>query len=133
MPAEALLIDRGSRAVSDPDRAGANRARRRFARARRQRRPVGARRVYVARGHAEQRFRIEGKPTAPTATVFEGRDRRTGAVHHSATRVDLVFGSNSQLRALPEVCGSTDASAKLVHDFVAAWTKVMNLDPFDLA
>ncbi len=65
--------------------------------------------------------------------VFEGRDRKTGAVSWTGTRVDLVFGSNSQLRALAEVYGSADAQAKFVRDFVAAWTKVMNLDRFDLA
>ena len=73
--------------------------------------------------------------TAWTATdrgVFEGRDRATGELRWTATRVDLVFGSNSQLRSLAEVYASCDGEAKLVHDFVAAWTKVMNLDRFDL-
>jgi len=65
--------------------------------------------------------------------VFEGRDRKTGKVKWTGTRVDLVFGSNSQLRALAEVYASDDAKEKLVQDFVAAWTKVMNLDRFDLA
>jgi len=65
--------------------------------------------------------------------VFEGRDRATGALKWTGTRVDLVFGSNSQLRAIAEVYGSNDAQQKFVHDFVAAWTKVMNLDRFDLA
>jgi catalase-peroxidase len=65
--------------------------------------------------------------------VFEGRDRTTGAVKWTGTRVDLVFGSNSVLRALAEVYGSADAQKKFVHDFVAAWNKVMNLDRFDLA
>jgi catalase-peroxidase len=65
--------------------------------------------------------------------VFEGRDRRTGAPKWTGTRVDLVFGSNSQLRALAEVYGSSDAQKKFVDDFVAAWNKVMNLDRFDLA
>ena len=64
--------------------------------------------------------------------VYEGRDRKTGQIKWSATRVDLVFGSNSQLRALAEVYGSSDAKEKFVKDFVAAWTKVMNLDRFDL-
>ena len=63
---------------------------------------------------------------------FEGRDRSTGKVEWTATRVDLVFGSNSQLRALAEVYASADAKEKFVHDFVAAWTKVMNLDRFDI-
>ena len=73
------------------------------------------------------------KATSPDNEVFEGCDRATGALKWTATRVDLVFGSNSQLRALAEVYASSDAQAKLVHDFVAAWTKVMNLDRFDLA
>jgi len=64
--------------------------------------------------------------------VFEGRDRKTGARRWTATRVDLVFGANSQLRALAEVYASADAQKKFVQDFVAAWTKVMNLDRFDL-
>ncbi|QDX30542.1 catalase/peroxidase HPI [Dickeya poaceiphila] len=65
--------------------------------------------------------------------VFEGRDRITGDLKWTGTRVDLIFGSHSQLRALAEVYGSADAQAKFVHDFVNAWTKVMNLDRFDLA
>ncbi|MGF2651200.1 catalase/peroxidase HPI [Serratia marcescens] len=65
--------------------------------------------------------------------LFEGRDRRSGAVKWTGTRVDLVFGSHAQLRALAEVYGSTDAQEKFAHDFVAAWNKVMNLDRFDLA
>jgi catalase-peroxidase len=68
-----------------------------------------------------------------TKDVFEGRDRKTGAVKWSGTRVDLVFGSNSQLRALAEVYASADAQEKFVGDFVTAWNKVMNLDRFDLA
>ncbi|OYW17576.1 MAG: catalase-peroxidase, partial [Planctomycetales bacterium 12-60-4] len=63
---------------------------------------------------------------------FEGRDRATGDVKWTATRVDLVFGSNSQLRAIAEVYASDDGEEKFVHDFVAAWNKVMNLDRFDL-
>jgi catalase-peroxidase len=73
------------------------------------------------------------KPTAEDADVFEGRDRATGALKWTGTRVDLIFGSNSQLRALAEVYGCADAQVKFVHDFVAAWDKVMNLDRFDLA
>ena len=65
--------------------------------------------------------------------VFEGRDRETGKVKWTATRADLVFGSNSQLRALAEVYGSSDAGEKFIRDFVAAWNKVMNLDRFDIA
>jgi len=71
--------------------------------------------------------------TAKDSTdVFEGRDRATGQLKWTATRVDLIFGSHSQLRALAEVYASQDAQAKFVNDFVAAWTKVMNLDRFDL-
>ena len=73
------------------------------------------------------------KAVDETAQVFEGRDRKTGAVKYTATRNDLVFGSNSVLRALAEVYASADAQEKFVRDFVAAWTKVMNLDRFDLA
>jgi catalase-peroxidase len=73
------------------------------------------------------------KATSDAQNVFEGRDRKTGEVKWTATRADLVFGSNSQLRALAEVYGSSDAQEKFVHDFVAAWNKVMNLDRFDLA
>ena len=73
------------------------------------------------------------KPIADSKEVFEGHDRATGDVKWTATRVDLIFGSNSQLRALAEVYAQDDAKEKFVHDFVAAWTKVMNLDRFDLA
>jgi catalase-peroxidase len=73
------------------------------------------------------------KPAAEDGDVFEGRDRGTGDLKWTATRVDLIFGSNSQLRALAEVYGSADGQEKLVNDFVAAWDKVMNLDRFDLA
>ncbi|MCU0631375.1 MAG: catalase/peroxidase HPI [Methanolinea sp.] len=75
----------------------------------------------------------EWKAVSKDADLFEGRDRRTGEVKWTGTRVDLIFGSNSQLRALAEVYGSADAKEKFVQDFVAAWTKVMNLDRFDLA
>jgi catalase-peroxidase len=78
-------------------------------------------------------MRTEWKPVAGDADLFEGRDRKTGEVKWTGTRVDLVFGSNSQLRALAEVYASSDAERKFVHDFVAAWNKVMNLDRFDLA
>jgi catalase-peroxidase len=71
-------------------------------------------------------------PTAEDATTFEGRDASSGEVKWTGSRVDLVFGSNSELRALAEVYGSDDAKEKFVNDFVAAWTKVMNLDRFDL-
>ncbi|WP_423129218.1 catalase/peroxidase HPI [Gaoshiqia sp. Z1-71] len=72
-------------------------------------------------------------PVSDSKEVFEGRDRASGAVKWTGTRVDLIFGSNSELRALAEVYGSADAGQKFVRDFVAAWTKVMNLDRFDLA
>jgi len=73
------------------------------------------------------------KATTDAATVFEGRDRATGQPRWTATRVDLVFGSSSQLRALAEVYASAGAEQKLVRDFVAAWSKVMSLDRFDVA
>ena len=75
----------------------------------------------------------EWKPVSKDADVFEGRNRKTGEVKWTGTRVDLVFGSSSQLRALAEVYGSLDAEKTFIHDFVAAWNKVMNLDRFDLA
>jgi catalase-peroxidase len=78
-------------------------------------------------------MRTEWKPVSPEADVFEGHDRKTGKVKWTATRADLVFGSNSQLRALAEVYASSDAEKKFVLDFVSAWNKVMNLDRFDLA
>jgi len=73
------------------------------------------------------------QPSAGTEGVFEGRDRKTNQVKWTGTRVDLIFGSHSQLRALAEVYACADSKAKFVKDFVAAWTKVMNLDRFDLA
>jgi len=73
------------------------------------------------------------QPTSRDANTFEGRDAATGQVKWTGSRVDLIFGSNSELRALAEVYGSDDAKEKFVHDFVAAWAKVMNLDRFDLA
>jgi catalase-peroxidase len=73
------------------------------------------------------------KATTDAQDVFEGRDRATGAVKWTGRRVDLIFGSNSELRALAEVYGSADSQKKFVTDFVAAWTKVMNLDRFDFA
>ncbi|WP_422032233.1 catalase/peroxidase HPI [Reyranella sp.] len=74
----------------------------------------------------------EWKPVAGEEGVYEGRDRTSGAVKWTGTRVDLIFGSHSQLRALAEVYAQSDAKEKFVKDFVAAWTKVMNLDRFDL-
>jgi catalase-peroxidase len=78
-------------------------------------------------------MRTVWKATLNSNDTFEGRDRKTGEVRWMATRADLIFGSNAQLRALSEVYGSSDAHKKFVQDFVAAWTKVMNLDRFDLA
>jgi len=72
-------------------------------------------------------------PTSEAADTFNARDRKTGDVKWTGTRVDLVFGSNSQLRALTEVYAQDDAKEKFVRDFVAAWNKVMNLDRFDIA
>ena len=74
----------------------------------------------------------EWQPSSATKDVFEGRDRKTGALKWTGTRVDLVLGSNSQLRALAEVYGSADSQEHFVKDFIAAWSKVMNLDRFDL-
>ncbi len=75
---------------------------------------------------------VKWKAVAGSDGVFEGRDRRSDQVKWTGTRADLVFGSHSQLRALAEVYASNDAKEKFVKDFVAAWTKVMNLDRFDL-
>jgi catalase-peroxidase len=75
----------------------------------------------------------EWRKSASSENVYEGRDRSSGEVTRTATAVDLVFGANSQLRALSEVYGADDAKEKFVRDFVAAWDKVMNLDRFDLA
>ena len=73
------------------------------------------------------------KPTSEDPDVFEGRDPATGELKWTGTRVDLIFGSNSQLRALAEVYACEDSQEKFLHDFVAAWNKIMNLDRFDLA
>jgi catalase-peroxidase len=75
----------------------------------------------------------EWKPVSKDADIFEGRNRKTGELKWNGTRVDLVFGSNSQLRAVAEVYATADSEKKFVQDFVAAWNKVMNLDRFDLA
>ena len=73
----------------------------------------------------------EWKASSDAKDVFDGRDRKTGAVKWTGTRADLVFGSNAQLRAVAEVYGSSDAQEKFIRDFVATWTRVMNLDRFD--
>jgi catalase-peroxidase len=75
----------------------------------------------------------EWKASTSTENVYEGRDRATGDVKWTATAVDLVFGSNSQLRAIAEFYAQDDSKEKFVRDFVAAWDKVMNLDRFELA
>ena len=74
----------------------------------------------------------EWAPTDEDNEYFAGKDRKTGAARWTATRADLIFGSNSELRALSEIYASSDAQEKFVRDFVAAWQKVMSLDRFDL-
>jgi catalase-peroxidase len=74
----------------------------------------------------------EWQPVSKEADLFEGRDRRTGTLRWTGTRVDLILGSDAELRAIAEVYAAADGQEKFVHDFVAAWTKVMNLDRFDL-
>jgi len=78
-------------------------------------------------------FGTTWKASSASQQLFEGTDRATGKVKWTGTRVDLIFGSNSELRALAEVYACDDAKSKFTEDFVAAWTKVMNLDRFDLA
>jgi catalase-peroxidase len=78
-------------------------------------------------------MRTTWKATSEDEDVFEGHDRATGELKWTGTRVDLIFGSNSQLRAVAEVYGCEDSQEKFLHDFVAVWNKVMNLDRFDLA
>jgi len=75
----------------------------------------------------------EWQPVGEDAETFEGRDRRSGALRWSASRVDLVFGADSRLRAISEVYAQDDAGEKFVRDFVGAWNRVMNADCFDLA
>jgi catalase-peroxidase len=74
----------------------------------------------------------EWKPSHANQEVFEGKDRKTGKVKYTATRADLIFGSHSELRAISEIYASSDAKEKFVQDFAKAWTKVMNLDRFDV-
>ncbi len=78
-------------------------------------------------------MRTQWKAVLNEADLFEGRDRATGELKWTGTRVDLLIGSNSQLRALAEVYASSDAQKKFVQDFVAVWNKVMNLDRLDIA
>src|SRR5690606_11576918 len=77
-------------------------------------------------------MRTVWEPVSEDEELFEGRDRSTGELKYTATRADLIFGSNSELRALAEVYGSADAEVKFVNDFARAWTKVMNLDRYEL-
>jgi catalase-peroxidase len=77
-------------------------------------------------------FGTAWKPISDAGEVFEGYDRASGQLKWSATRTDLIFGANSELRAIAEVYGSADGKKKFVDDFVAAWDKVMNLDRFDI-
>jgi catalase-peroxidase len=78
-------------------------------------------------------MRTEWKASSEAEETFEGRDRSTGQAKWTGTRVDLILGANSQLRAIAEVYACADSQEKFVHDFVAAWDKVMNLDRFDLS
>jgi catalase-peroxidase len=78
-------------------------------------------------------MRTSWQATSAHEDHFEGHDRTTGELKWTATRVDLIFGSHSELRALAEVYGSADSQEKFLKDFIAAWTKVMNLDRFELA
>ena len=77
-------------------------------------------------------FNTQWSPIGSSKEIFEGKDYTTGEVKWTGTRADLIFGSNSELRAIAEVYGSADAKEKFITDFVKAWTKVMNLDRFDL-
>ena len=114
---------------------------RRHARPRREHRRVAARRLHrPARESLTNDFftnlldvRTEWKTSAAEENAYEGRDRVTGEVRWTATAVDLVFGAHAQLRALAEVYASGDGQERFVRDFVAAWTKVMEADRFDLA
>jgi catalase-peroxidase len=74
----------------------------------------------------------EWQPGASEDGIYEGRDRKTGTLKWTASRVDLIFGSHSQLRALAEVYGQSDSAPRFTRDFVSAWVKVMNADRFDL-
>ena len=131
------------RQPADPERARDDRPRGWPARAGRELRTVPAGRLHLGARVADQRLLREPARhghgvdadvrQGATAETFEGRDRATGEVRWTGSRVDLVFGSNSELRAVAEVYASDDAREKFVHDFVAAWDKVMNLDRYDLA
>ena len=138
MAPEEALVDRAQ--LLTLTGAGDDGAGRRPARARRQCRRLQARRLHQAARDADERLlrqpaRHEHGVAAVAGSegVYEGRDRKTNAVKWTGTRVDLIFGSHSQLRAFAEVYACADSKEKFVKDFVAAWTKVMNLDRFDLA
>ena len=130
----------GQGTTADADSAGNDRSRRWDACSEHQLRSVEPRCIHEApRGSHERLLRESARPGHDLAgecglrtDVFEGRDRATGALKWTGTRVDLIFGSNSELRAIAEVYGCEDSQEKFVQDFVAAWTKVMNLDRFDL-
>ena len=130
----------GPGAIADADGAGDDGPRRRPARPRRQRRRLQARRLHQASPETLTNdffvnlldMSTEWQPAGADG-VYEGRDRKTKAVKWTGTRVDLIFGSHSQLRAFAEVYACADSKEKFVKDFVAAWTKVMNADRFDLA
>jgi catalase-peroxidase len=92
-----------------------------------------AQQPYWGKPNVRYKRKAAWKATSKDQDLFELRDRATGEVKWTGTRVDLIFGSNSQLRALAEVYASEDAQEKFISDFVAAWNKVMNLDRFDLA
>ena len=77
-------------------------------------------------------MKTKWSPTSESEELYHGHDRETGQLKWTGTRIDLLFGSNSQLRAIAEVYACNDAQEKFVHDFIAAWSKVMNLDRFDI-
>ena len=137
-PAEHLLVDKAN--LLTLTRARDDGARGRAARARREPRRLGPRRAHRPQGGADQRLLRQPvdmgtiwEPVDEAEETFEGSDRATGEARWTASRVDLVFGSDSQLRAIAEVYASDDAQEKFVRDFVAAWDKVMMLDRFDIA
>ncbi|MET7304063.1 catalase/peroxidase HPI [Embleya sp. NPDC005575] len=137
LPAEYLLIDRANLLTLSAPEATALVGGLRVLGANHQQSPLGA--LTATPGVLTNDFFVNlldlgttWKATSEDASTFEGRDAATGEVKWTGSRVDLVFGSNSELRALAEVYASDDAKEKFVHDFVAAWDKVMNLDRFDL-
>ncbi len=130
----------GSGAVADADRSRDDGSHRRHARPECELRAVQTRRLHQPARDVDERFlrqparhEHEMAASATSEGVFEGRDRATGETKWTGTRVDLVFGSNSQLRAIAEVYACDDSKETFVKDFASAWNKVMNLDRFDLA